>query len=119
MARVSSGVHWGRRWRESQGGGNRAAGPETHRELSGGVGLAGGWPAASNLGGGARTTARKIRPIGGDFGHPGSILRARRKRAASRTFSARRRGWGEHGMAALCVGHGGRACYWETSGREK
>jgi hypothetical protein len=97
--------------RRGRGGGKRAAGPETHRELSGGVSLAGGWPEASNLGGGAQTTVRKIWRIGGDSGHLGSILRARRKRAASRTFSAHRRGWGEHGTAALGGGHGGSSSF--------
>jgi hypothetical protein len=39
----------------------------------------------------------EIRRIGDGFGHPGSILRARRKRVASRTFLARRQGWGSMG----------------------
>jgi hypothetical protein len=40
---------------------------------------------------------------GGDWRREGSILSARRKRMARRTFSARRRDWGRHGMVALGV----------------
>jgi hypothetical protein len=73
------------------------------------------------LGGGARITASKIRWIGGDFGHSGSILRARRRRAASGTFSASRRSKGRHGTTALGGSHGGGALLLETFtwGRER
>jgi hypothetical protein len=40
---------------------------------------------------------------GGDWRREASILLARRKRTARCTFSARRRDWGRHGMAALGV----------------
>jgi hypothetical protein len=99
----------GRRSGAKEEGEKRAARPDSHRELAGKVSWARGWPAASNLGGGARITARKIQRIGGDFGHSGSILRARRRRAASGTFSASRRSKGRHRMAALGGSHGGRA----------
>jgi hypothetical protein len=89
-----------------RGGGKGAAGPEAHPGCAGGVGLAGGWPETTNFGGGGAHFRRGIRGGGGDSRHLGSIPLARSKRTSRRTFSARRRGWGRHRMAALGGGHG-------------
>jgi hypothetical protein len=50
---------------------------------------------------------RGIHDGGGDSGHPGSILQARRKRAARRTFSVLQRSKGRCLMVAEGDGHGG------------
>jgi hypothetical protein len=47
-----------------------------------------------------------IRDAGDDSGRGASIPRARRKRAALGTFSARRRSKGRHGTTALGGSHG-------------
>jgi hypothetical protein len=50
---------------------------------------------------------RGIRDGGGDSGHPGSILWARRKKVARWTFSVLWRSKGRHLTAAEGDGHGG------------
>jgi hypothetical protein len=57
----------------------------------------------TNLAGKELRFRRGIRDGGGDSSHLGSIRLAGRKGEASGTFSARRRGWGKHGTAALRV----------------
>jgi hypothetical protein len=56
-----------------EGGGKGAARLGAHREPAGGVGLAGGWPAAMNLAVEELSFRRGIRDGGGDSGHLGSI----------------------------------------------
>jgi hypothetical protein len=68
--------------------------------------LARGWMAAMNSAAEEVGFRRGIRDGDGDSGHGASILRARRKRAALRTFSAHRRGRGRRGTMALDGGHG-------------
>jgi hypothetical protein len=77
-----------------RGGRKGAARQGAHREPAGGVGLAGGWTAATNLAAGTSVFQRGIQQNDGDSRRGASILRARRKRAALQTFSARRRGRG-------------------------
>jgi hypothetical protein len=52
-------------------------------------------------------TCEEIRQIGGDSGRLRSIPWTGKKRAALRSFSARRPGWGRHGTATLGGSHGG------------
>jgi hypothetical protein len=77
--------------------------------------LAGGWPAVSNLVVEELGTCEEIRQIGGDSGQLRSIPWTGKKRAALRSFSAHRRGWGRHGTATLGGSHGGHAQYREET----
>jgi hypothetical protein len=58
--------------------GRGEVGPGAHPEFAGGLGLAGGWPAASNLAAEELGFWRGIRDGDGDSGHGGSIPSAGR-----------------------------------------
>jgi hypothetical protein len=102
-----------------RGAGKRAAGPGTHRGTAREVSLAGGWPETMNSAVEMVRSGEVIRRFGGDSGRFRSIPWAGRKRAALWTFSARRRGRGRHGTAALDGSHGGRAPLLAAFSRER
>jgi hypothetical protein len=91
----------GRRDSAEKGRERGPGGPGAHLGDACGVGLAGGRPAAANLVARTSVFRRGIRRNGGDSGRGASILRARRKRAASQTFLAQRRSKGRRIAAAL------------------
>jgi hypothetical protein len=96
----------GRRSGARNGGRKGAAGPDTHPEVACGLGLAGGWPATTNLTAEELGFRRGIRDAGGDSRHFGPIPSRGRLKAARRTYSARRAAGGSTESAALGGSHG-------------
>jgi hypothetical protein len=93
----------GRRFGARNGGGKGPGGPGAHHEVADVLSLSGEGRLAGDFCGGGARVRRGNGDGGGDSRRPGLIPLARSKRTARRTFSARRWGWGRHGMAALCV----------------
>jgi hypothetical protein len=116
----------GRRDDAGKGRGRGPGGPGAHPGCAGGLGLAGGWPAASNLAAASSVLRRGIRDVGGDSRHFGPIPSRGRLKAARRTYSARREAGGSTGSAAIggvhgaaCRSLGGRARGREARERER
>jgi hypothetical protein len=116
MAATSGVAALGNEKRRGKGPG----GPGAHQEAAGGLGLAGGWPVATNFGGDDVGTCRETAAIALTPALLGSIRLAGRKREVWQSFPASQWSSGQLLAAAEDDGHGGVLSVCEVvHGRER